>query len=366
MNFLTLGAMALSMSGPTADEAQTQGDWQGLDQEIQSLATSLSQGESGVNISGFTIIRWDNSGDIDPNGAVLPGDDYSGFNVQNARIAITGEVGDYGFKIQPDFASSDILKDAKVWWNFGDNFKLTIGQYKVPFAKRFLTSQQKLAFLDRSLYIEEPFPIDSNPGTPPNPEYYKGGYGFRDQGLMVGGQHEMFGWDVSVSNGADGQMDNYLIAGRIEAYILGGGAPNYEGGYGIGDESALTVGGAIVNDGSLDTGETAWTLDALWALNPFTVGASVTGNGKGYTVAQTDSQTAWDIYGTYMFTPNEWELALKYEDVDDSVGTTAFTIGVNWYLYGPDSKWQINYKNISRNDGAPDGGIIEAGLVLSF
>mgnify|MGYP003571909515 FL=1 len=313
MNFLTLGAMALSLAGPSADETQAQGDWQGLDQEIQNLATSL-QGESGVNISGFTVIRWDNSSDVGPYGGSI-GEDLSGFTIQNARINITGEVGDYGFKIQPDFnasLTSTILKDAKVWWNFGDNFKLTVGQYKVPFAKRWLVSANKLAFLDRSVYLFQPM-VDAGP--PQTITVGQADYAVRDQGLMVGGTHDMFGWDVSVSNGGDGTENKYLIAGRAEVYVMGGGAPNYEGGYGIGDESAMTIGGGIVNDGSLPEGETSWTVDALWAMNPFTVGASILGNGSGYT-SNLESATAWDIYGTYMFTPNEWELALKYEDTE--------------------------------------------------
>jgi len=359
MNFLTLGAMALSLTGPSADEAQNQGDWQGLDQEIQNLASSL-QGESGVNISGFTIIRWDNSSDVTPYGLPVGPEDLSGFDIQNARIAITGEVGDYGFKIQPDFASSTILKDAKVWWNFGDNFKLTVGQYKVPFARRWLTGQQKLAFLDRSLYL-----VDYGETTPPLMTVAPRDYAVRDQGVMVGGTMEMFDWDISISNGTDGTEKKYMIAGRVDVNVLGGGAPDYEGGYGLGDESALTIGGGYVNDAGLPDGKSSWTLDALWAMNPFTVGASVVGQGKGYSVSN-ESETSWDVYGTYMFTPNEWEFALKYENVDDVAQTKAFTVGVNWYLYGPDSKWQLNYKNLSRDSGFADGGVIEAGLVLSF
>jgi hypothetical protein len=374
MNFLTLGAMALSLTGPTADDAQDQGDWQGLDKEIQNLASSL-QGESGVNISGYTIIRWDHSSDVTPLGNPPPNDangnpaDLSGFTVQNARLAITGEVGDYGFKIQPDFSqtsntvSGQLLQDAKVWWNFGDNFKLTVGQYKVPFSARFLVGLNQNAFLDPSLYLFNPVAV----AAPVAGTSLLKPYADRDQGLMVGGSMDMFDWDISFSNGTDSVGDKYLISGRVDVHLMGGGAPTYQGGYGLGDESALTIGGGYMDDGFTTDGS-AWTLDALWAMNPFTVGASIIGQGKGFSVAN-QTETPWDIYGTYMFTPNEWEFALKYEDVDDAVGTTAFTIGVNWYLYGPDSKWQLNYKSISRNGGTvpvPDGGIIEAGLVLSF
>lgn len=339
---------------------------------IQNLASSL-QGESGVNISGYTVIRWDHSSDTTPLGGPPPNDpngnpsDLSGFTVQNARIAITGEVGDYGFKIQPDFSdlsqavTGQLLRDAKVWWNFGDNFKLTIGQYKVPFSARYLVGLNKNAFLDPNLVL---FGAAGPSGSILKP------YSDRDQGLMVGGTMDMFDWDISISNGTDDVAKKYLFSGRVAVHVMGGGAPNYQGGYGLGDESALTIGGAYMDDGFTSDGS-AWTLDALWAMNPFTVGASIIGQGKGYSsnLVTPESETAWDIYGTYMFTPNEWELALKYEDLGDVLSTKAFTIGVNWYLYGPDSKWQLNYKNISRDGGGvavPDGGVIEAGLVLSF
>jgi hypothetical protein len=360
--------MALSLTGPTADETQNQGDWQGLDQEIQNLATSL-QGESGVNISGFMRLRWDYSGDVTPTGVPVGATSLSGFTVENARLDITGEVGDYGFKIQPDFGAADIsatgqiLRDAKVWWNFGDNFKLTVGQYKVPFSRRYLTSFNKKAFLDPNMYQ-----IQYTAAGPPIAGAVATPWSVRDQGVMVGGNMEMFDWNISLTNGTDttaGRTDKYMLAARVDVHVMGGGAPNYEGGYGLGDESALTVGGAYIADSSLPMGESSWTLDGLWALNPFTVGASIVGQGSGYTTSGT-SETAWDIYGTYMFTPNEWELALKYEDTDDFAATKAITVGVNWYLYGPDSKWQLNYKNLSRSSGFADGGVIEAGLVLSF
>ena len=344
MNVLLLASLALPAGLPgTPDPADTSAEWNGLDQEISNLASTLSAAEGGVNVSGFLRARLEHSSDD----AFSPGPpaDLSGFDVTNARLAFTGTVGDYSFKVQPEFASSTLLKDAKVSWNCGEQLKVTLGNYKTPFSPRFMNSEQKQAFLDRTLTATD---------ATLKPIFFD-----RDVGVMLSGSVDVFSWMASVQNGEDDVADEYLITGRVEVDLIGD-TLGYEGGYGLGDEQGLTLGLAWADDGSVMDND-ALTVDAKFEANPFTAGLAFFDMGTGV-----GDNSPYDVYATWMLTPDEWEVAVRYEDLDDTADTTAITAGVNWYLYGTDSKWQLNWRNQDSDSATLDGSIIQAGLTLAF
>jgi hypothetical protein len=385
MTVLQLGALALSTLGAAEAPEANANEWTGLDQEIESLASSLGAQDGGVDISGFFRARWTYSGDAMSQ---VSGDDWSSFAVTNARLNFTGTVGDYGFKIQPDFGTgssnssassslsgSSILKDAKAWWNCGEFFKLTFGRYKVPFSRDYMTSQNQLLFLDRTLSGGADIPtyglteVGVTAGV---------SYSVRDEGIMGSGNYEKFDYWISAQNGDDSNGANYRWTLRGQYDFLADSAA-HQGGYGLSDEAALNVGLAYTNDtGIYLAGQNldgdSITLDATFQMNPFTLLGAVYFNGDDL-----GDNTPWDLAGSWMFTP-EWEAAIRYETSDkgsvDPNGlseTDVLTLGVNWYLYGPDSKWQlnlVNYDSVQQNpvdvDDAVDGLVIVLGLTLSF
>jgi hypothetical protein len=60
------------------------------------------------------------------------------------------------------------------------------------------------------------------------------------------------------------------------------------------------------------------------------------------------------------------ELAVRYEDFDDSDNTTAITIGANWYLQGHAAKWQANYVTVAADTSANEFDLIQVGLTVSI
>lgn len=388
MTVLQLSALALSTLGAAeAPEANATGGWQGLDHEIESLASSLGTQDGGVDISGYLRARFTYSSDAmtDPDGDpnTSDGEDWSSFQIVNARLNFTGSVGDYGFKIQTDFGDAgsvgtDILKDAKVWWNCSEYFKVTFGQYKIPFSRSFMVSTENLMFLNRTMAASGGYPLYiANTGDDTS---WGASYARRDQGIMGSGDYERFKYWLSIQNGMDEAGANYRWTARAEMDFFGGNTTNYEGGYGLSDESALSVGLAYTNDtGDFTTGSPnatgdgdAVTVDGVFQMNPFTVRGAVYFNGDAI-----GDNTPWNLGGSWMFTP-EWEVALRYEDNDVPSGAlevpkSALTAGINWYLYGPDSKWQLNLINYDSNqdnpktdDDALDGLVLVLGLTLGF
>lgn len=351
MNVLQLGAFALTTLG-SPDAVPAEGQWLGLDQEIENLASSLSVDE-GLDIGGYVRAALVNTSDF----KMMPTDpDISGFSVENARINVSGMVGDYGFLIESELTgetdpsaspSERLLRDVKAWWNCGENFTVTLGNFKVPFAQAYLTDRNQMMFLSRAESAEGNFG-------------FIGPYATRDEGLMLSGNMDMFGWRVAVQDGEDGDADEYRITGRVEFDVMGNGVSDHEGGYGIGDEDALSIGAAWTDDGFYNSG-TAITVDATLNMNPFTASAAFYDNDTDI-----GDNSPFHVAASYMFQPNEWEGAVRYEDLDDPMNTSMITLGVNWYLYGPDSKWQLNFVQSDSDDTTLDGNYVAAGLTLSF
>lgn len=352
MNFLVLGAATLALTGSSAGVDDSESEWLGLDREVRNLASSLSADE-GLDISGFLRIRYESSSDTPflPSVSAAEGGtpgDLGGFSVTNARVAFEGQVGDYGFKVQEEFAPTAKIKDAKAWWNCGENVKMTFGNFKTPFSIRFLNSEQKQVFMDRTWTA-----------TGAN----KGLFFDRDVGLMASGKAgDRFKWDVAVQNGVDDVADEYLLSGRASVDVLGEGVLKHEGGYGLQnmDEGALRLALGFADDGASDNAD-ALTFEATYNQDPFVLSAAVFDFGS-----DVGDNSPFDVYFSWMFTPDEWEGAIRFEDLDDAANSTAITVGVNKYVGGTDKKWQANVRTQDSDDPNLDGTIVQVGLNLAF
>jgi hypothetical protein len=145
MNVLLLGAL-VALTGGTEDSVERSDDWLDLDKEITSLVTTLDD-SSAPAISGFLRARYVSSSDF-----LTGGEDTGGFDIQNVRLSLIGQSGDYGYKIQMDGAGGTYgLLDAKMWWNCGEQMKVTMGRFKNPFDQSYVVSANHLMFLDRTM-----------------------------------------------------------------------------------------------------------------------------------------------------------------------------------------------------------------------
>ena len=152
MTKFTYGALALAALSASAQAADT--GWSGLDQEINNLSTSLSaQNAAGPKIGGFLKTSFRYSDDQDALFGGPPNDeDELGFKIDKVRVEISGDLGqDYSYKISFEGSSGTVeTRDAYVSWKMAESVKGTMGQFKKPFLRSSLISDQNLLFYERT------------------------------------------------------------------------------------------------------------------------------------------------------------------------------------------------------------------------
>jgi hypothetical protein len=354
MNKLVYSAAALTLV--SAPGLASENEWSSLDQEIASLTSSLNTQNTGPKVGGWVISSWRFSDDIDVDPSTPSVDDENGFQLDSVRVEITGDAGSgYSYKISFDFSDNvngtdaggddftienvGTLKDAYATWKIGDMVTGKMGRFKTPFLRSALVSDNKLLFLERTLLGDL--------------------FSARDIGIMFSGQFDTIDWHASAQNGTDGQAEDYLFAGRITANLMGAGVGKVEGAYGAGEETNLTAGVAISDDGAVDSGM-ALALEAALTSGPFSVAGELVDLDDDIGDA-----TPWDVTGSYMFS-DMYEVAARYEDADDTNDTTVWRVGVNRYTQGHDIKWQAQFASSDSDVDTLEVDEFAVGLVVSF
>ncbi len=346
MKLLSIGAAALTLSG-FAVASET--DYSSFDRDIEALVQG-QMGNTGPHISGYMQVAYGNSGDdLFNNG---PGMDLGGFTIPRARIAFKGENANYGYKLQVDFASGQILKDAYVDIPIS-NVSARAGMFKAGISRNGLNSSSKLFFINRSQIGD----LFDN----------------RDTGVMLSGEFDQLAWWLTVQNGADGTTDELRIAGRVAFDVMGNGVGNVEGAYGGPDELSGTVSLALYDDGSVNDG-TGTLVEAHMVSSMYSFGAEILDADVGGIAGAPGvspfgvggDNTAFTVYGTYMLTPDQWELGLRFQDFDDAADTSAIEVGVNRYLDGHNLKYSFGYTSVSSDVNANEGDLLQVQLTVGF
>jgi hypothetical protein len=354
MNKFVLSALALTTTGSLAAAGTGSEEWLTLDRELESLASTLApQSAPGVTVSGFIKTSYANSGDV-----IVGGNDLGGFNLDNVRLRVDGTVGDFSVVVSTDGSSSLVpgtgttllpfvaggggsfgVLDAYASWNINEMLRLTMGQFLVPVLANGLINENHLLFLNHTVQ-----------GTTWNS---------RDTGVMLAGQYDMFGFWVSIINGADGAGDELAYALRAEFYAMGGGVGStVEGAYGSAQGNRLTIGAGYYNDdGNIPDG-IAFAVDANFVSGPLSAAAEVVDYDTGF-----GNNTPFSAQVGFMLVPDQWEAALRYEDLDTTTDTTVITAGINYYMSGHDAKWQLNYS--TTDDDVVDLDWFALGLTAS-
>ena len=326
-------ASGLSFAGPGSEE------WAGLDRDIENLASSFATQGGGFAVDGFLIATYNNSSDI----TVSPsGNDLGGFMINNARANLRGTVGDYGVFISLDAAGgAATLLDAYGTFSIGDQVNGQLGQFRPPFLWSSQIDEDKFVLLSRTI----------NGSV----------WASRDNGVMFNGTFEQIGWYVAAQNGSDSVGDELAFTGRVDFDALGAGIGLQEGAYGASDESTLTVGVAFHDDGGLSDG-TAIGGDAVFTMGAFSAHAEVVDYDQDFFGQDV---TPFSVTASYMVSPDEYEIAVRFEDLDDGNDTTIITGGVNRYVTGHDAKWGINYTTTQSDVSSLEIDVISVGLTLS-
>jgi hypothetical protein len=188
-------------------------------------------------------------------------------------------------------------------------------------------------------------------------------------GAAVTGDFGAFHVKFAFQNGADGITDGNGIVLRGE-YKLGEGAKHREGALGAPEDLNATFGLGYFDDdsdiGGSDFGR-AIAIDAYVTSGPLSVQAEILDADEEFasnTLGNVnDDATPWDITLGYLFA-EQYEGFVRYQDLDNEVDATLVGAGVNYYVAGHQTKWQLNLSQY--DDDNVDGTILQLGLAIGL
>ena len=341
MKKLVISAFALAVA--SSAQASETSDWSAYDsayaKDAEALASTLtSQDVTGPNIGGYLQTLYNNDSD----------NNISGFSVPRARLMINGSRGGYGYMVEYETAGN-VLLDAYVDIPV-NQVKVRAGMFRPSVSRNSQTVAQNLFFIGRSQ-------IGMN-------------WAGRDTGAQVSGEFDALDWALSITNGADGQVDDYLIALRLAFDFMGEGIGNVEGAYGGPDEIAGTAAVAYADDAALTDGEFL-LVEAHLVSNVYSFGVEIATTGDASvsgtrTSALGADSSPFTIYGTYMLTPDQWELGLRFQTLDDAADTNLIEIGVSHYLDGHNLKWTLGFTTVDSDNTAVERDMFQVQLQVVF
>jgi len=343
--FVTTALAIAATSSIGFTEPSEDSNWLELDSEINSLASAVSAPSSANGpIGGWAALVRANytfTSDTDP--------DISGFFGDDARVSAWGEVGDYSWRLSMNagpFTTGGFdmsIEDAWVKWACGEYFTAMLGSYRPRVLLSNSVWEENQLFINRSILGNE--------------------FDFFDLGVGAEGSVQDFSWYAQIMNGFDGPSESHIWLVRGE-YHLNGGRGDYEGAFGSSDDLMGTVGATYYMD------DTSSGDAGMYALD---LGGSVSQVGFGFEIAFTDDDFSgflgiiegdsepWSAYVSYLLN-QEFEVGLRFEDLDDSADSTLWTAGVSWYHSGKNAKWNAE---VSETDSdIIDAFIVQVGLSI--
>jgi hypothetical protein len=331
-------------------------EWLSLDKEIAELAQATATAQQaeapkGIQVSAWIKTHYDNSNDEAYEPA--PDTDLSGFGFESLRINFTGKIGAYELKLSMDGKSGTMqLRDAYVRFQIAENFHGWMGNFKSRFLFSSWESDDKMITYRRTAL----------------------GYAYnvRDVGVMLDyllGPVLVLG---QLQNGDDSAGDEWAITGKAIVTAIGKPIEKQSGGYGPDAETALTFGLGYFDDSNVDE-TTAISAEAMFTSGPFWAHGEIVDHDDGFSgltagpaqdASERGGTTPWDATLAFMFSANV-ELIGRYEDADDDADTSTILGGVNYYVNGHATKWQLNYSVTDSDDADQDGDLLTLGLVVA-
>ena len=359
---------ALALSATSAAGLASDSDWSSLDQQIEALTASLAvDNGGGPNMFGrlraYYATSSDVVGGIDSDGDDL---DLGGFFVEDARFGVHGQRGDYGYKLQVDFADGMSLLDAYADFPIGEQVQGRFGQFKSELSRSALVSSGKLAFIDRNAVGNL--------------------FSMRVPGFQIGGEFDALDWNIDIQNGGDtdagtgfgaGAGDDLYFAGKVSFDVLGAGKDLPEGATGGTDEPSATVAIGFYSDGATEDGD-GFIAEFHGGTNVYSFGLDVLSIGDGLYAGNGSAEdsltgieleadtTPISLAGTYMVSPDTWEVALRFQDYDNDNDESKIDLAVNNYLDGHNLKWTLQYSTTDSDDEDHEIDLIALQLALVF
>jgi hypothetical protein len=344
--------LAVALTSVAGDGTPHADDWLSLDREIETLALVLDTPADAPKLGGYLRTSFQHSDDI----LAPDGSHTDGFFVDGVWLELQGSLGGARYDIGvTGFGSSGTaeVRNATASVDLGDNVRGTLGQYKPPLLYTSNVSRSKLVFYDRT-----------DEGSIWNR---------RDVGGMLGGRVGPVNWRVSAQNGGDKAGDDLLYVGHVTCDVLGAGvSQRQEGGFGVDVKPGVTAGLGYADERGLEDGQ-VFTGEVEAVAGRFFFHSEILDYGDGFTPGAIHSGGAKNANGRAGTQPfdatlacmltEQYELAARYEDFDDTFGTQQTSLGVNKYVFGHACKWQLNW---TRKEGLQNIDVLLLGLTIAF
>ena len=356
MNALLTGLMAIVGGGAGApdtppDTPLSDDAWIRLDQEIEQLAESLHE-NSGPEVGLLMRLNYASSSDF-----TIGGNDLGGILWDNIRLSVAGRTGAFEYFLQTESAAASVIiptgiLDAWIRTSINENLRLTMGLMPQPFLNSSGIEPQNLLFILRTA----------------NAQFWNS----RDQSLMLDGTVGAIDWAVSAANGTDFGGDDLAYSGQVSVHALGGGLDQVQGAYGKGEDLRVTaIASYHENENAIDEGDVvALELAGSWgrwysSLEHLQYGDDGLPGGAGVFSVASDT-SPFSAVLSFMFVEDKYETAVRYQDLDDTFETEAFTVGVNRYFDGRNGMWQLNYINKTADLPGIDSQTVAVGFTVSI
>jgi hypothetical protein len=237
MNKLVLSALAATVAVGTTNASE--GDWAGLDAELNTLTSSLDHHEGGPSISGYLEATYD----TDTGG----GD--SAFGIGRSGLNLSGSVGGYGYSL--DVANFQQSEDVDAYVTFDmAGMAWTMGTFRAPTTANHLANEEDMHFMDRS-------------GL--------GGNGARVSGLQASGNMDALGYWIHIGDAEE-------LTARVSYDVMSGDGINLSVAYSMDDaadgswmEANISSGpfgiAATIGDNDAGTEDDAMVLHASYEVN---------------------------------------------------------------------------------------------------
>ena len=307
---------------------------------------SSADGNYSMKVNVLEQIRW-TFNNREGQGS---NDQSWGFENKRTRLSFSGNLVDsswnykvayyFGYSNDVEFdGANNVLADAWVSKDFGNGFKLTAGQFKLPYSGEYGLDAGNLQFNDYSTVSNA----------------FADGYG---QGLMFGYSADAFRAAVAYVNslnsvnssfGSGSPSDEYALTGRGEFKLSGTWDQFNSGSSFKGEEMGILIGvganWADSNDAAIGDvfGMTADVTADFGGAN--IMGAFYWDNNDD--VAAGENPWGFTVQGG-VFVSDDIEVIARYElgDADTAAADndfSAMTLGANWYLAKNTAKMGFNF-----------------------
>jgi len=322
------------------------------------VAVTAAGRETKLAIGGFAQVHGEAGRAPDSRFAGLS----DRFLLRRMRLGVKGAFGrEFGFKVEADLGANTVgassgyraqLTDAYAEWTAYPYAQVRVGQFKTPFGAEQLMSDTANPFVERSL---------------PNDRLTIG----RQIGVGVSGatKGKLLDYSAGLFNGSGvntsaNDNEQFLVAARVGVRVWDGKFAGRAGSWSAG-ANAFTDRAT----GTFTGRREGLGFDTQVQLAPFALRAEWLAGAQDPRVGGDVDSDGWSVAALWSLA-DAWQLAARFETYDPNTATAAnetdtLTLGLNWFIRGPDVAVSVNYLAGDADLGGGDDRLL-ARLQLIF